>query len=331
MTPENYRIWFEYFVGRKEEIKNRLDELLASDTIFTKELNEKLYEQFFIRDLVHESAQKAQMEIETADVLSHKVSEMLINIMKDMLSGVESTSGYGEKLKKYMGHMGQASGLPEVQTLLANLLRDTQETTAQTRQMQKKLETSSEELQALQVELVNTKREARTDNLTRLWNRRFFDETMAETLASCKKGMACSLLMLDIDHFKKFNDEFGHLIGDKLLRHVAKEMKNLCPPAAQVCRYGGEEFAIVLTGANLRAAMEVAEKIRKDVEDVSFTVKGRDIDVTISIGGSEMRPDDTLKTVIERADAALYLAKRSGRNNTKSEKDITQSAQENPD
>ncbi len=331
ITPENYRIWFEYFLGRKEEIKKHLDELLAADTVFSLELNEKLYEKFFVRTLGPETTEKVQAEIEAADTLSRKVSEMVINIMKDVLAGSESSSGYGKKLQQYMGIMESSSGLADVQTLLSKILKDTNETTSQTLKMQKKLEHSSEELEVLHAELVNAKNDARTDNLTRLWNRRFFDESMVETLKQAKQGKRCSLLMLDIDHFKRFNDEFGHLIGDKLLKHVSKSLRNIATGDARVCRYGGEEFAIIHLSADLQQATALAERIRKEIEEVSFTVKGKDVDVTISIGVSQARADDSVQTFIERADSALYAAKRSGRNAVKTEKDIQVSAQDNKD
>lgn len=321
ITPENYRLWFEYFLGRKEEIKKTLDELLASDTVFTTELSDKLYKQFFVRDLIEEDTQKLKIEMETADNVSRKASELLINIMKDILGSAENTSGYGDKLKTYMDDMEKANRLEDMQKVLKNVLRDTRETANQSYVVHKKLESGSEELETLNAALVSARMEARTDNLTTLANRRAFDEKMAETMELARQGRSFCLLMLDIDHFKKFNDECGHLIGDKLLKHVAKEIRGACPSSATPCRYGGEEFAVIFSGP-FSTALDTAEKIRKAIEEIAFTVRGKDIDVTISIGLASIRKDETVKDVIARGDAAMYLAKKSGRNNVKTEKDI---------
>lgn len=321
ITPENYRIWFEYFLGRKEDIKKTLDEMLAADTVFTSEVSDGLYKRFFVRDLVEEDTQKLRIEMETADSVSRKASELLIDIMKDILGSAENTSGYGDKLKSYMNDMEKASRLEDMQNVLKNVLRDTRETANQTYMVHKKLENGGEELETLNAALVSARMEARTDNLTTLANRRAFDERMAEAFELARQGRPFCLMMLDIDHFKKFNDECGHLIGDKLLKHVAKEIQRACPSNATPCRYGGEEFAVIFAGA-FETAIALAEKIRKAIEDIAFTVRGRDIDVTISIGIASIRKDETVKDLIARSDAAMYLAKKGGRNNVKTEKDL---------
>ena len=321
ITPENYRIWFEYFLGRKEEIKKTLDEMLSSDVVFTSEVSDGLYKRFFVRDLVEEDTQKLKIEMETADSVSRKASELLINIMKDILGSAENTSGYGDKLKSYMDDMEKANRLEDMQNVLKNVLRDTRETANQSYVVHKKLENGGEELEMLNAALVNARLEARTDNLTTLANRRAFNEKMGETMELARQGRPFCLLMLDIDHFKKFNDECGHLIGDKLLKHVAKEIRGACPASAIPCRYGGEEFAVIFSGPMDLAAV-TAEKIRRAIEEIAFTVRGRDIDVTISIGLASMQKGENSKEVIARGDAAMYLAKKSGRNNVKTEKDI---------
>ena len=321
ITPENYRIWFEYFLGRKEDIKKTLDEMLAADTVFTSEVSDGLYKRFFVRDLAEEDTQKLRIEMETADSVSRKASELLIDIMKDILGSAENTSGYGDKLKSYMNDMEKANRLEDMQNVLKNVLRDTRETANQTYVVHKKLETGGEELETLNAALVSARMEARTDNLTTLANRRAFDERMAEAFELARQGRPFCLMMLDIDHFKKFNYECGHLIGDKLLKHVAKEIQRVCPSNAAPCRYGGEEFAVIFAGV-FETAMALAEKIRKAIEDIAFTVRGRDIDVTISIGIASIRKDETVKDLIARSDAAMYLAKKGGRNNVKTEKDL---------
>lgn len=318
ITPENYRVWFEYFLGRKEEIKTRLDNLLAGDTPFTPELNDRLYTEFFVRNLVEEDTQKLKIEMETADSVSRKASELVVGIMKDVLGSAESTSEYGGKLKKYVIDMDKANRIEDVQNVLKSMLRDTQETATQSYKVSKKLETSSERLESLNMELVSARKEARSDNLTGLANRRAFDEQMDETLKLVKTGRAHSLLMMDIDYFKKFNDEYGHLIGDKLLRQVAKEIRGTISSGAGAFRFGGEEFSVIFPGP-LDAAAALGEKIRKAIEEIAFLVRGAEIEVTISVGVALLVPGDTLKSAVERGDKAMYAAKHSGRNAVRTE------------
>ncbi|MBI3793746.1 MAG: GGDEF domain-containing protein [Nitrospinae bacterium] len=327
LTPENYRVWFEYFSGRKEEIKKRLDELLESDTAFSDELNEKLYEQFFVRSLEKESAEKVQREIDAAELLGSKINMMVVNLMRDILAGANSTTGFGEKLKKYQTTMQKMEGIDDVRSLLTSILKDTNEAAAETTKVHKKLEKTSDELETLQIKLTEARNDARTDNLTKLWNRRFFDETLAATVTDAKAGKNVSLIFLDVDFFKKFNDNYGHLIGDKLLVHLAKEIKKKLEQHSHVCRYGGEEFAVILPNTALKRATELADVIRVEVEGMSFTVRGTDVDVSISAGVAQIRPDDTPKSVVERADTAMYAAKTAGRNNVKTENDVKAGAQ----
>jgi diguanylate cyclase len=326
LTPENYRLWFEYFLGKKEEIRKRLDQLLQSDAVFNSELNDSLYTEFFVRDLHKESAEKVQAEIDAAEKLGGKISDMVVSLMKDILAGIDSTSGYGEKLTKYQASMKSVSGIDDIRNVITEILQETQKVTAESSKIHKKLEKSSEDLDTLQTKLLKAKNEARTDNLTKLWNRRFFDEHLQSSINAVEKGREYSLIFIDVDHFKKFNDAFGHVIGDKLLMHIASEMRKHARQNAHVCRYGGEEFGIICMDSDLDRAATLAETIRKEVKSVDFTIRGKKADVTVSAGVTVIRPGDSPKNVVERADTALYLAKNSGRDNVKTENDAKSAA-----
>jgi diguanylate cyclase len=133
--------------------------------------------------------------------------------------------------------------------------------------------------------------------------------------------------MLDIDYFKKFNDQYGHQVGDEVLRivgaHLKKNLKGKDFPA----RYGGEEFIVLLPDTKLDKAYIVSEQIRDNISKKRLKIKktGQVLgNITASLGVSEIREEDTAISVVERADSALYLAKNSGRNNVKSEKDFEQ-------
>ena len=123
--------------------------------------------------------------------------------------------------------------------------------------------------------------------------------------------------MIDIDHFKKLNDTYGHIVGDKALVDVSKELKKNLRKIDFVARYGGEEFAVILPSTAIKDAIIVIEKIRQEIFDTDFLVKDKSVEITVSGGVKEFCDGDTIAKVMEKADEALYLAKNSGRNQVK--------------
>ncbi|MBM7868176.1 diguanylate cyclase [Heliobacterium gestii] len=155
------------------------------------------------------------------------------------------------------------------------------------------------------------------DPLTGLYNRRYFDQKMAEELARVDRyGSILTLIMLDIDHFKRINDNYGHLVGDKVLITMAGRLKLNVRATDTVCRFGGEEFAIIAAETDLKGAFALAEKMRETVANEPFFVAdGKTLSVTSSFGISQCsRINETSQTLIDRADKALYEAKKCGRN-----------------
>lgn len=155
-----------------------------------------------------------------------------------------------------------------------------------------------------------------TDGLTGLYNIRYFNMHLESEIMLAKpaSGKKFSILMSDIDHFKHFNDTYGHPIGDLVLKEVSSVLKNSVRSSDIVARYGGEEMIILLRGSSLRDSLNVAEKIRKSVENCVVKSFNDSFRVTISLGVSAFQPKDTVYTIIKRADEGLYKAKQSGRN-----------------
>ena len=192
------------------------------------------------------------------------------------------------------------------------------------------LELSSTEIARLRNELDDLKREASTDALTQLANRKMFDHALKLGIHQAGlDGAPICLLMIDIDHFKQFNDTYGHLLGDQILKLVARTLTELVQVKDTAARYGGEEFAVILPGVNLDAAIAVAETIRSQVADKRVTnrrtgqVLGQ---VTLSAGAAVYAPGESVGAFIHRADEALYLAKHDGRNRVRSETDLVTAA-----
>jgi diguanylate cyclase (GGDEF)-like protein len=172
------------------------------------------------------------------------------------------------------------------------------------------------EAEALHEQIQALEEMARVDPLTKLFNRRHFDRALeAEVSRAHRYGLPLSLIMADVDFFKRINDSYGHLIGDEVLCHVAEVLQSGARRSDMLARYGGEEFVIILTSTPGDNAELVAERVRQSLEQrpVAFA-DGHMLRVTISLGFAALGEGDTPKDLIERADAALYRAKQAGRN-----------------
>ena len=184
-------------------------------------------------------------------------------------------------------------------------------------QIRGKLESTEARLTEQSHQLKSYIAQAQTDGLTGLSNRRCFDDILERRVNErIRRRLRFSLLLIDIDHFKVFNDAYGHLAGDMVLKGVAAILTKLTRDSDCVARYGGEEFAIVLADSDLENAIGVAERIRTQVERHHFCVNEVVLHVTTSVGVTELQPNDSVTAAVERADAALYDAKSTGRNQT---------------
>ncbi|MBI5040660.1 MAG: GGDEF domain-containing protein, partial [Gammaproteobacteria bacterium] len=206
----------------------------------------------------------------------------------------------------------------EFRRLVNEFMGETHQMLTSNRQLEKQLERTNHELDDLRSQLEEARHEASTDALTGLANRKAFDTALQEqTELARETGCELCLIMADIDHFKHFNDNHGHLIGDKLLRFVSNILKDSLKGQDLVARFGGEEFAILLPNTPLRGALAVAESLRARVQsqrlrrtDTQQPIGG----VTLSLGIANFKASDAPESLIARADSALYQSKRLGRN-----------------
>jgi diguanylate cyclase len=202
--------------------------------------------------------------------------------------------------------------------LVGALIRKTADAKAAATTMNVQIETSVFEVAELRKQLGEVQNEAATDPLTSLLNRRGFDRDVAALVISRKHGLfGCSLLIGDIDHFKRVNDTYGHPFGDQVIKGVAHIIKQVVKGEDMSARLGGEEFAVLLPDTPLQGAMSVAERIRKAVGKTRITKSGDDgieNQITLSLGVAAAEEGDSLEDLLKRADRALYRAKQSGRN-----------------
>ncbi|MBI5098489.1 MAG: diguanylate cyclase [Nitrospirae bacterium] len=200
-------------------------------------------------------------------------------------------------------------------------LKETEKTIEEMKKRMNEVKREADEIRKRSQEMeVETYRDA----LTGLHNRKAYDEKMEETLAHIRRyNVTASLMICDIDFFKKINDNFGHKVGDLALKKLAELLKERLRINDFISRYGGEEFAIVLPHTDMKGAMIAGESIRSYIDMSVFSYKNQKIPLTISVGISSFKKGDDVNTVFERSDKALYLAKKSGRNKVKTEDDIT--------
>jgi len=183
--------------------------------------------------------------------------------------------------------------------------------------MQQQLASAEERLEEQQRQIESHATEARTDALTRLANRRAFDDEIARRFADFQQyGRSLSVIMVDVDHFKRFNDTHGHQAGDAVLRGVAGVLRKNTHQTGLAARYGGEEFAVIVSGADEADVTADAEKARRAIDAVRFRFAGEELHVTASLGVAHLMLGEDAAAVIERADAALYASKEAGRNCT---------------
>jgi diguanylate cyclase (GGDEF)-like protein len=170
---------------------------------------------------------------------------------------------------------------------------------------------------AIAIENANLYWQATTDRMTKLFSHHFFQKTLEEEVARAHRyGTTFSLIMFDIDHFKKFNDTYGHLQGDVIIKEIARVLRHSVRNIDLTARYGGEEFAVILPEVDIRGAAVVAERVRSSVEGYLFPGEEGPLRVTVSLGVAEFKPERmrTASQIIGEADRALYQSKEMGRN-----------------
>lgn len=307
-TPDIYELWYVYYSGQSPEITRAIDILIANQQKITAERCRELYARFLSDNKNEELVRRAGDEI-------NSTIRNVTGVVRDVKAATEE---YSVNLENVTSKVGSASSPEELQKVLTSIVSDTKDMLERNRTLEQELDKSSHVMEELQRDLENVRREAMTDGLTNLANRKAFDNELRRIAeeATVTEG-TFALLMVDIDYFKSFNDNYGHQVGDQVLRLVARTLTDGVKGRDVAARYGGEEFAIILPDTGLQAAVTVGNALRKAVatKDVVNRNTGDKLGrITMSVGCAEFSPGENLQDLIERADAALYTAKHNGRN-----------------
>ena len=307
-TPRNFEVWYNYATGYNPALNQLVNETLAAKGTLSESDIEAIY-----------SAHIAPTRYsDRLGSLNSKVMGEIDQVMSMIEAAAGSASKHTESLVDMTSQLGDAKDREGLRTIVESLVETAKEMESNNHTLEASLKASKQEITQLQQNLEVVRNESLTDPLTTLANRKFFDDMFEKAIVEAsERGEPLSLMFADIDYFKSFNDTYGHLTGDQVLRLVAMSVKQNVKGQDIAARFGGEEFAIVLPSTALRQATTVADHIRRAVMSKELMKRstgehlGR---VTISVGVASMHRGDTAQALIERADTCLYAAKRHGRN-----------------
>lgn len=306
-SPANYEIWISHLAGLNHELSHEIETRLHSGEQMSDQLCEELFERFFARTR-----------------LSSQMLEASTSITRELDEVLSSLRGAGSQARGYAGELEGAARRLEtsadpqaLQQIIAGLALATRKMAEHNQRLEARMETSCRQVETLQSALTATRIEALTDPMTGLANRRHFDEAIQRTLREASESQTdVSLVLCDIDHFKRVNDTWGHQVGDHIIRFVAGRLKSIGKRDALAARYGGEEFALLLPRTSLCDAEAIAQHMRTSIRDRKLSRRSTgDIigQITVSFGVAGLKAGETSADLIARADRCLYAAKQAGR------------------
>ena len=312
-TPKHYSVFFACAAGQPTELVRVVERAIHDKKPFTDDYLDMLYTTYLAEQqarAVHDSASNAK--------------KILTDMMQNVTSFAGTTSAAGADIEQQLAHLNTQSGEETLRLVAETLMQSATSIQDSSETMTQRLAGAQQEIMELRENLARVVTESERDFLTGSYNRKTFDRRLNELTDEAKaKKSELVLMMLDIDHFKRFNDKYGHLIGDEVLKIVAKTLADMLKGTDCIARYGGEEFGIILPRTPLKGGMVVAEMIRKAISSKELKRKttGENFGlITVSIGLAAYRPEsDTTQSLIERADNALYQSKNAGRNRVTAE------------
>ena len=319
VTPVNYALWYTYVSGENESLRQALDQLIDQGNEIGQEVLDEIHSRFFSAfDSVKFEQARATLR-GVVDKLGDSVG-----------AASDDVSRYVDSLQSYSEQLGGDVNSEVLRRLVAGLTSETQHVHDASADLHQRLQESQREAEALREQLEEAREEATRDALTGLSNRRGLDLAMEKLLSDETANGPHCLLIADIDKFKRINDTYGHLLGDKVIQFVAKSINNCVKGKDLAVRFGGEEFVVLLPDTPFRGALAVAGTIRSTIESGRLVRSGTKEPIgtiTISIGVGEYRCDEGLGALISRVDEALYRAKEGGRNRVEPETPRTRVAE----
>lgn len=315
-NPINYAVWYSYFRGDSKDLVLVVDKLLESCGSAEPMRFLQIFREFVSGERV----------VEQVEEISGELEEQIAEVITHMREASSENEDFSADLADYSLSLAERNAGGEVDTVVRQILVKAQSVLAKNKSLEQKLRDSGERISLLQNSIHEVCRDARTDGLTGIANRKFFDRRLKEECEQAiEEDTSLCLQLIDIDHFKKFNDRYGHSVGDSVLKAVARNLTDNVKGADLAARFGGEEFAIILPQTELENAIILANKIC--TKSANKNLKSRSTGdsyghITVSIGVACYRPGEPLSDFINRADKSLYSAKAQGRNRVVSEREL---------
>ena len=310
-TALNFELWMHYVAAKDGEVATEISSVLTSGQHFTEQMAEEIAE----KHLPH-----AKLSGEILDA-GKSLTEELESVSRALESARESSEAYGQQLASASASLEHDENAEAVRAMVETLSVATAKIRDENKSLESQLAETNDELGRLKTHLEQVRREAMTDALTGLNNRKAFDETLEAACAhAVAAGEPLALAIVDIDHFKKFNDTWGHQTGDQVIRFVASVIGRSASEGVRfAARYGGEEFAVVFPGETSHSAREILEAAREEISSRILKRRSTNEDlgaITISTGIADHQGDEQPASLLDRADGALYASKNGGRNRT---------------
>ena len=306
-TPDNFSLWFHYAMGASPALRKTVDILIANKRKFDSVVNRDLY-------VTYVNPQPVQG---TTEDFPEQLRGVIASAQEFLATAISDNRTQIESLGEVTSQCGATA---DPRPIIEKLVKELSNATTRASSLEANFQKTTEELDQIRDSLKLAEQHSNTDVLTGLANRRSLEAFLRSAqIAAMETGNPLSVFMIDIDHFKKFNDNFGHQVGDQVLRLVARSLQENVRECDLAARYGGEELMAVLPDADLDTCASVAERIRTRISEAHLTRRstGEAISsITVSIGVAQFRLAEFAEAMIERCDRALYQAKRSGRNRT---------------
>lgn len=306
-NPLNITLCYEYISNSNPELNKAMDEVLSGPDGYTDGAGYLLFQQFIWDD-----------DKRNLDTLRGQLASLIGSTHYNISEAEAAVLLSAKKFEQHSKRFSPTSSIDDIQVILADVVKETKQVAENGHTLKQMLDETKNEVELLREELEKTKREATTDPLTGLKNRRAFENSIQEKIQHVKeKDNNLCLVMVDIDHFKQVNDKYGHVFGDKVLKSVASVLMENLKGKDMIARIGGEEFAIMLPETKLKFAEIVAENLRYAVQvsRIKKSDTGEILDkVTVSMGIAVYHMGESIEQFIDRADKALYESKNTGRN-----------------
>ncbi len=307
INPINYALMYEYCIGRNKHLNILIDEVLSGVRTLTPEASEDLFRVYILGT-----------SADRLEVVGTKVHGILENTSELLTDTGGEIDQYNRELERTKQTLDDVHDPADVRPLVKGLMSASKSMIVSNTHLNKQLELRTSEIERLKKDIETIRAEASLDPLTGVANRKTFDQNLKAALNEQRssKRKTC-LLMVDLDKFKGINDQFGHLVGDRVLCFVAETLNNSVKGSDTVARFGGEEFCVILQNSTSEGAMRVAETMRKTVSEARLR-RGESGDllgqITVSIGVACAGIGKDPESLIELADQAMYKSKREGRN-----------------